>query len=394
MPQPAKNCKLQIADYKLRLAEKVAPRVLRRASSICNLQFAIRNLQCIGSGAAARAWRIGIVVAVLFAGAAWSLAQEPDADAKAAARHDRRRDFEALRALPATERDRIKKVIGELSDEDPETQARLLQVAQRYVTWLNRLPAADRRLVEQAATPVERIRKIREIRERQWIATLTPAERERIEVVTKRRDVDHARQTVLWTASRVAGLSGAPGVPVLPPPPLGERQRLLAFFKQREWQLELERTLASTQGTDRQEGMQRELQRIRKELLDPTRKKPISNEDRQHLMSVPPDDMFGYFRTLIELAQKYDVKLPELRRQPLLGQGLPRVPVPELLEFARSQLSEARQKELETRLSQPKQRQQAINELTRLYWNAHPSKLQEARQAEGKKRKEGKGGPE
>ena len=339
---------------------------------------------------ASRLWRSGLVSAVLaLAAAASSIGQEPGSDARAATRTDRRKDYETLLALPAADRERIKKLVGDLSEEDAETQARLLQVARRYATWLNRLPADDRLRVEQAADSAQRVRLIREIRERQWITTLTPAERERIATVTKHRDYDHFRQAVLWSTS-LAGLGLPPGVPGGPVPPLDERQRLLAFYKQREHQLELERQLALTQGTDRQEVMQRELQRIRRELLDPSRKKPISNEDRLSLQSTPADGTIGYISTLLELARKYDVPLPEPPRRP----NLPRVPQPELLEFARIQLSEAMLRDFESRLKDPKQRPQAMAELNRLYWNAHPTKLAETRQAEAKKRKEGKSGPE
>jgi hypothetical protein len=342
-------------------------------------------------------WKYGVAGAALgLTLTAVSIGQEPGPGSGTTVRRERRQDYANLLALPAQDRERIKKFIGALSEEDPETQARLLQVARRYVTWLNRLSPQDRQLVEQAPTLSERIQKIRDIRERQWIATLTITERERIDTVTQRRDLDHARQAFLWAGARAASLGLTPGMPVLPLPSLDERQRLLAHFKQREHLFELERQFALNQGTTRQEAMQQELQRIRRDLLDPnpTRRKPISSEDRQLLQSIPPDGSIGYISTLLELARKYDVPLPEPQRRPNLGQNFPRLPQAELLEFARTQLSEDMFKDFETRLKDSKQRPQAMAELARLYWQAHPTKLQEARQAEAKKRKEGKTGSE
>jgi hypothetical protein len=318
------------------------------------------------------------------------IAQDAGVDARSVSRHDRRRDYEALLALPAPERQRIKQLVNDLDDEDADTQARLLQVARRYATWLERLPAEDRQRVEQAPTSAQRLQLIREIRERQWIATLTPGERERIAAATKRGGLERARQAITWGAS-LAALGPAPGVAL---PPLDERQRLIASYRQRERQLELERQFALTQNPDRQEANQRELQRIRKDLLDPNRRRPISNEDRQLLQTTPADGTIAYISTLLDLARKYDVPLPEPPRRLNVGQGLPRVPQPELLDFARKQLNESAFKDFETRLTNPKLRQQALNELTRLYWNAHPAKLLEIRQTEVKKKKEGKAAPE
>jgi hypothetical protein len=327
--------------------------------------------------------KLGLAVLLLLGAAAASVGQEPSSGLS---RQERRQDYTRLLSLPSPDRERIKKVISELSEEDAETQARLLQVARRYVIWLNHLSSQDRQIVEQAATLKERIQRIREIRERQWIATLTVTERERIESANKHGPWEQTSQAVLWSAARAAHLGAAPGVPVVPVPLLEERQRLIIAFKQRERHLDLERQLALNQGTERQEAMQRELQRIRRDLLDPNRKKPISPEDRQQIQQATPEDMFGYVRTLLDLARKYDVPLPEP----------PRVPIPDLIEFAKSRFTESVAKDYEARLKQqdPKQRQPAIAELTRLYWTEHPAKLIEVRQQEAKKRKDGKTGQE
>jgi hypothetical protein len=305
-------------------------------------------------------------------------AQEPSQSGSPA--RDRRRDFAAFSRMPAADRDRIKRVVGELSEEDPETQVRLLQVMQRYLAWLDRLPAADRRWVEDAASTTDRVERIRELRERQWIASLSLPERERLEAVSRRKDFVHAGQAVLWLSSR--SQAGTPGVPLLPLPLLNERQRLIATFRQRERQMELERQIALTQAPERQEAMQRDLQRIRRTLLE----KPLLPDERRQVNAFPPDDFLLYVRTVFDLARKYEVPLPEPRRQPMLGKGFPPLAREILVNFIREGFSESVQLQYEERLKDPAKRAQAIAELTALYWNTHPQELREYREQERKKR--------
>jgi len=317
----------------------------------------------------------GIVASVVALGAA---AQE--ASHSTARSRDRRRDFTAFLQMPAADRDRIRRVVGEISDEDPETQVRLLQVMQRYLAWLDRLPSVDRRWIGMAASAAERVERIRELRERQWIASLSLPERERLEAVSRRKDLVHAGQAVLWLSAQSQG--GPPGVPLLPLPILNERQRLIATFRQRERQMELERQIALTQAPERQEAMQRDLQRIRKALLE----KPLLPDERRQVNAFPPDDFLHYVRTVFDLARKYDVPLPEPRRQPMLGKGFPPLAREILVNFIREGFSESVQLQYEERLKDPVKRPQAVAELTALYWNTHPQELREYREQERKKR--------
>jgi hypothetical protein len=293
-------------------------------------------------------------------------------------RQDTRKTYAAFLALPAEQQKRVRAIVKELGQEDPESQARLLQVLHRYVTWLERLSPTDRQYLDASAHSLERLGRIRELREKQWLETLPRADRERMDRVNRRREQDQARQATLWAAGRLVQLGSAPGVAITPPPLLEERQRVIAGFRWREHRMELERQLALTQGPERQEAMNRELNRLRNAFKE----KPLTREERQFVNQYPPEDMIAYVRGLVELARKYDVPLPEPRRQPLLAPTLPALNREKLLDFLKEHFSEVVQKEYEERLKEPKKRAAAVAELTALYWNTHPQELREARKQE------------
>jgi hypothetical protein len=62
----------------------------------------------------------------------------------------------------------------------PSVRARLFEVMERYADWLDRLPPDERREVEQAITPRERLQVIRRLRQKQWIDQLPQADRDRV----------------------------------------------------------------------------------------------------------------------------------------------------------------------------------------------------------------------
>jgi len=332
--------------------------------------------------------KLALLVALLL-GAATSA----DSPSKSAApERDRRKDYAAFLALPAAQQERIRGLVRDLNQEDPETQGRLLQVMQRYVVWLDRLSAGDRQHVEQAADLTERLARIRKLREKQWIATLSRPDRERLDRVAQRKEQDQARRIALWAAARLIEQGSVPGVPVFPLPLLEERQRALVDIRRREQQHELELQLALAQGPERAEAMQRELNRIRGAFKDKLQQ--LTPEDRQFVNQLTSDPTIGEMHRLVELAKRYDVPLPEARRQPLLAPGLPRLGPDKLLEFVRDHFSEEVQKNYEDRLrADPKTRSRAVAELTNLYWNTHPQELREYRRLEReKKAKEAKPG--
>jgi hypothetical protein len=88
------------------------------------------------------------------------------------------RDLRAFWALPPARRQQMRRLDQDLHQEGPKSRKRLWAVLERYHTWLEGLPEADRGRVEAAAGPDERLRVIREIRERQWEERLPAKVRE------------------------------------------------------------------------------------------------------------------------------------------------------------------------------------------------------------------------
>jgi len=91
------------------------------------------------------------------------------------------RDLHAFQALPSSRQEAIRRLDHDLHEEDPATQAHLWRVLDRYVTWFERLAEADEQRICEAADPQERLRIVKEIRERQWIERLPAADRQRIQ---------------------------------------------------------------------------------------------------------------------------------------------------------------------------------------------------------------------
>jgi hypothetical protein len=75
----------------------------------------------------------------------------------------------------------------DLQHADARARKRLWAVLERYHTWLETLPEADRQRVEAAANADERLRVIRDIRERQWVERLPAKVREELEQLPPER---------------------------------------------------------------------------------------------------------------------------------------------------------------------------------------------------------------
>jgi len=90
------------------------------------------------------------------------------------------RDLDAFQSLPADQQERMRQLDKQLSAENAATNKKLMRVLERYVNWLEKLPPADRKFIEDASNSKERLRRIREVREKQWVQTLPKAVREEI----------------------------------------------------------------------------------------------------------------------------------------------------------------------------------------------------------------------
>ncbi len=91
------------------------------------------------------------------------------------------RDLDAFHSLPAGQQERMRELDRQLNAQDARTRQKLMRALERYAAWLDHLPPADRKYIESAANSKERLRRIREIRDKQWVQTLPKAVREEIQ---------------------------------------------------------------------------------------------------------------------------------------------------------------------------------------------------------------------
>ena len=89
-----------------------------------------------------------------------------------------RRQHAWFGSLPAERQQQLRTLNEEFHQLDAESQTRLIRVMQNYNSWLAKLPDEERRAVTQAASSAERLRIIRDLRERDWVRTLPKARRD------------------------------------------------------------------------------------------------------------------------------------------------------------------------------------------------------------------------
>jgi hypothetical protein len=92
-----------------------------------------------------------------------------------------RRDLLAFHALPRARQEQVRQLDQDLHAGDVTRRTRLLGVLDRYAGWLDKLPDTDRRLVADAAGPEDRLRVIRELRDRQWLDRLPKRTRDEVQ---------------------------------------------------------------------------------------------------------------------------------------------------------------------------------------------------------------------
>ncbi len=124
-------------------------------------------------------------------------------------------------ALPEAKRDRLRRLDKEFHQLDANTQKRLWKAVERYGAWLERLPEDQRRQIETTADRHERLRLIREIRQRQWFERLPRKVRdnllqlppeERTERIVQLREQERLQRR-LWQRPLGAGAAGRPAKP-------------------------------------------------------------------------------------------------------------------------------------------------------------------------------------
>jgi len=89
-------------------------------------------------------------------------------------------DVHAFHALPPEQQARMRRLDHDLHEEESEAQARLWRVLERFANWLERLPEGDRLNILETTDSKERLRRIKEIREREWVERQPLAIREEL----------------------------------------------------------------------------------------------------------------------------------------------------------------------------------------------------------------------
>jgi hypothetical protein len=90
------------------------------------------------------------------------------------------RDLRDFWALPREKRQRLRRLDHDLYQLDAATQKRLWKAIERYSGWLEKLPEDDRLQIEQTKEWPERLRLIKDLRERQWLDRLPQKVREEL----------------------------------------------------------------------------------------------------------------------------------------------------------------------------------------------------------------------
>lgn len=252
-----------------------------------------------------------------------------------------RHAYQQFLRLPAEQQQRLLALDQALREEDATTQARLLHLMVRYGEWLERLAPEDRAWIEQAENETQKLERIRVVKERQWIQTLPLADRE--------------------------ALAKAHGRPEL-------YRRLLEQLRDREKQLALEWNLAAPPAED-QEKVRALVARWYKQL-----RPYLSPSEQQLLAEVQKRNRPIYLYLLAEFSEKYRQPVPpELHRLRLI---YPPVPQTRLWQFLRTELDASTRQEFERRLRDPTERDLALADLVRAYWQAHQQEYQQLRQRE------------
>mgnify|MGYP002623748228 CR=1 FL=1 len=82
--------------------------------------------------------------------------------------------------LSQKQREQIRKLDQGLHQLEPDRRAQLIRVMDRYYEWFQRLPNQQRQYISQAGSTQERLKRVKEIREKQWLARLPKRAREQL----------------------------------------------------------------------------------------------------------------------------------------------------------------------------------------------------------------------
>ena len=145
----------------------------------------------------ARRWLPGfLLLAVVAGGAAVPASVGPRGPATDSDRAAfLRRQLARFQALPPARQEQIRELDRQLHELDEPTRDRLFRVMEEYADWLDRLPEADRQRVKSAADANERLRVVRDLREKEWLKSLPKTYREQYAAA---KPAEQARLVEKW----------------------------------------------------------------------------------------------------------------------------------------------------------------------------------------------------
>jgi hypothetical protein len=138
-------------------------------------------------------------------------------------------DFSAFSKMNPEQRKLIRDLDKKLHDLDPTERERLWKAMVRYKGWLDKLSKEERKKVTGADTPTERLRIVREIRQKQWVARLPLKKREKLLELQQKPGNDYndavAKLQKEESALRLQWKKSLP-----PPPPFNLKPNTLKEF--------------------------------------------------------------------------------------------------------------------------------------------------------------------
>src|SRR5262245_5940115 len=260
-----------------------------------------------------------------------------------------REDLANFRAMPLAKQEHLVKFADEWHNLDPETRGRLAKVLIRYADWLARLPEDQRKAVLEAPNARKKLELIKKLREKQWLQRLPKADRDK---------VDNTKTDA-------------------------ERQKAVSDLRARERRREENWQLSLIRSEDQQAFVQ-QMNKFQEDVLAKLR-----FDERQRLKTARAEGWPMYPKILLELAQKHNVPVPPLVQSHItLLTAFPHINLDKLRNFATKMEDRAIRENFESRIKgiDEAQREDAILELTRLYWEMHPYELKKAREDEERRR--------
>jgi len=101
---------------------------------------------------------------------------------------------EDFRRLPPSRQAALRELDRELFAQDPAEREYLLRILEAYALWLSRLAPEQRRLILSAGDAAQRLQRVRELREQQWLEALPAEQQKRIRSLSTQERIETIRR--------------------------------------------------------------------------------------------------------------------------------------------------------------------------------------------------------